>query len=539
MQLIASMTTEMEIRHRRASASVMAHTELLTQARLLLEATMTFRNALSAIRATMSSTLSEFEDTDYNGTVALGTELTTHCHRNLDSTVVAMQQAEKVHAQAIDRLQVALIERDMANKSATAINACISILTQANQEEQRELGHRNLCGLPVEIWAQILAEVTRPDGESPKSANPMPHGWAHGSRAMLLASVCREWRDLAVNTKALWSTINVVPVKQSTNAISRLVELHLSRMGPLPCNMVISVDTEITTKETYTSLKPVFARVKELRQLRFYLHYSARHLVCLFYGMLPTPADLVLETTDAEGARYVYLPLAEGAPKKLSLVSCELLGSCTAPLTHVEVTRTDGSYYDFGEWRQGSIETLEHAVLRYKNSRVDSGAVRLTAPRLRYLETSTSLLTNRLLSLYDMPNLQELVITDTEGHASRPWEDIAIQLGKEARLEKMTVDTEVGDGVQKLVGSLVSLPTVTTLELRGKSVKSGLEKLDELLSNQPSPVRNLQTVIITDYLGDGKEILGKAGMVRIETLNCPNLSKEVRQDLMERRRESQ
>ncbi|KIM21168.1 hypothetical protein M408DRAFT_110900 [Serendipita vermifera MAFF 305830] len=552
-KMIASMSEEIETRNRRASATVTAHTEMLTQARLLLEATMTFRNALSAIQATVTATRNVFfsepitlaatnTTTTEAGTEEdfMGTELLSHCHNTLDSTAEAMSQAEDVHAVAVDRLQVALIERDMANKSATAIQSCISILTEANQAQERETERRSLCGLPTEIWAQIFQEATRPDRESPKrwSASPMPRGWAHGSRAALLASVCREWRDVSIGTKSLWSTINIAPAKQSMDTISGIVKLHLKRAGPLAINLTISVETEITSKQTYNELKPILARVKKLRQLRFYLDYSARHLAGLLYGMLVTPYDLIIEATDPTSAPYIYLPLAAPGPKKVTLISCELLGNCFAPIEHMEVQRADGSYYDFGEWRQGSVESLERAVLPYKNGRVDAGAERLDAPRLKYLETTLSLLSNRILPLYNMPNLAELVITDAQGHQSRPWDKVAEQLGKETHMERLVLDDMDGPGAQTVVACLEALPSVATLELRGRSVEQGLAKLESVLKANTSSIRSLNTLVVADYAGEGRAILDFAKAhsqrrLRVEYLNCPNLSKEVRRGLSE------
>lgn len=533
------MNEEIEARNRRASASVSAHTEMVAQARLLVEATVAFQNALSAIHATMKHTQIEFNlQTDTPKAESIGKEATEHCHETLDTTIVAMKQAEDVHALARDKLQIALIERDIAVKSATAITACISLLSEANKQEKRELGRRNLCGLPPELWAQIFAEVILPDRDSPRCSTPMPRGWSHGSRAMLLASVCGEWRDVAISTKALWTTINIAPARQSNHTLSDFVNLHLARMGPLACNVIVNVDTPIVTKDAYSELKPIFARIKKLHQLRFYIDYSARHLIGLLYNMLPTPEDLVLETTNVEGARYIYLPLGKPAPKNVTLISCELLGSCAAPLTQVVIERSDGDYHDFGDWRHGSLSTLERAAFRYHNSRVEPGAVRLEAPCLQYVETPLSLLSNRVLPLYDMPNLRELFITDVEGYRSQTWEAMAGQLGKETNLEKLVVQ---GPGTRMLIESLETLPSLATLEIRGEHVGEGLAKLKEKLESKKFSMRNFRTLVVADYMGDGQAILELAkvieaqGRIQLEVINCPNLSRKTKEVLSGRR----
>ena len=533
VQAIALMKEKMENGRRNAKASVVNCTKMLTQAELLLEAATAFKNALSTTSQSIKDTFIAFNPaialSDPGDTNDLGTEMMAQCSKPPD-IAAAIQYAANVHLLAVKRLQAALVERDTAESSANEITTSISTLIQANREKRRRLGFNDLHGLPPEIWADIFAEATLPDRESPSIAGSMPPGWIHGSRAMLLASVCGDWRSVAINTRALWSTISLAPAKQDTDFIAGLVELHLTRMGPLPCDLTIRLDEEI--EDYYFELMHIFSRVKCLRQLYFCFHSTAREYVSDLYSMIPTPSKLVLEITDTGFYFIISLPLAEPALKSLKLISCGLLETVAAPLTHFEVEQKGGSYSDIGKWTMREFDTLEHVILRYRNANVAPETTRYGVPHLRYLETSTSMLANRIMHIWNMPNLQELVIIDAEEYDNQRWEQFTTRLGSEARLETLTVDSIVSNVVQELVGSLTTLSTVMTLELRGKNVDAGLEKLKWLLEKQASQIPNLQTLVITDYVGGGDAILDIIASIQIETVNCPNFSREVIQALL-------
>ena len=527
------MTEKIENNRKNVEASIVDCTKMLTQAELLMDAAKAFKNSLSTTTQSIKDmvivldpALALFNPGGANG---IGTELVAQCSKPPNIAVV-IQYAENVHSLAIERLQVALVERDMAENSAKIISTSISMLIEVNREKQRELGRRNLYGLPPEVWAQIFAEATLPDRESPSAASPMPVGWIHGSRAMLLASVCGEWRGIVINTKALWSTISMAPGKQATDALARLVELHLTRMGLLPYDVVIILNKGI--KCNYDELKNIPGRANGPRQVYFYFHSSARDHVSKFYSMIPDPSNLVLEVADVDSFLTISLPLRGSALKSLKLISCGLSENMASALTHFEVKQRGGSYSDMCNWTMRSLDMLEHVALRYRNANIAPETKRNPLPRLRYFETSTSLLTNRTMHLWRTPNLQELVIVDAEEYDNQRWEQFATRLGSETCLKKLTVDSIIGDAVQGIVGSLTVLPTVTTLELRGKSVEVGLKRLKGLLERQTLQIPNLQTLVITDYVGGGNAILDIIASIQIKTVNCSNFSREVIQALL-------
>lgn len=444
---------------------------------------------------------------------------------------------------AKDKPKVALIltRYVMPSEPAGATNSSISLIMDARNDEMTVREPKNTDQMPPEIWGQIFANATLDDRGSPKSASPMPRGWAHCSRAMLLSSVCQYWRDIAINTKTLWATISIAPTRQSILSLSKFIELHLIRMDLLPCSLVIKFCTHVAYGDTFNELRPVLAQIRTLHQLRFYIHSSTReNIPNQLYSMLPAPKDLILEVHDVGWSPFVKINLADRPPKRLTLVACSTYTvSSSIPLTYFSGRLEEGYYFNnFENWTGYCIETLEHIVLRY--SRFDTRPVRVTAPMLKYLEVTMFLLLNRTLLLYDMPNLCELVITNLYDWDKDKWEIVTKQLGEETSMNKLTIDSKEGIN-HPIMEGLDAIPSLTILELRGMAIESGLAHLKETLETWFFSLKSLRIVALVDYMGEGSVILDFARFImnqrrnqlRIELNNCPNVSQDVRHYLFQ------
>ncbi|KAF5375275.1 hypothetical protein D9758_000288 [Tetrapyrgos nigripes] len=116
--------------------------------------------------------------------------------------------------------------------------------------------HRNLLSpfrrLPPEIISEIFIRCLPEDSRPTHSLSETP---------LLLGTICRNWREVALSTPYLWSCINVVlPTSGSMHllcaSIDRRrdgVEAWLSRAGELPLSFSIHADSQLSFRQIPSS----------------------------------------------------------------------------------------------------------------------------------------------------------------------------------------------------------------------------------------------------------------------------------------------
>ncbi|KAJ7336242.1 hypothetical protein DFH08DRAFT_284751, partial [Mycena albidolilacea] len=109
--------------------------------------------------------------------------------------------------------------------------------------------------LPVEITAKIFTTCL-----PTLSSKSRPIPWPSPRAApLLLAQICRQWRDLSLGMPTLWTSICfVAPSRQ-------LLELWLSRAGNLPLTILLVTSDESRARMFMEAVIPYCSRWKEAR----------------------------------------------------------------------------------------------------------------------------------------------------------------------------------------------------------------------------------------------------------------------------------
>ncbi|KAJ6471660.1 hypothetical protein C8R47DRAFT_1147510 [Mycena vitilis] len=94
--------------------------------------------------------------------------------------------------------------------------------------------------LPAEITAEIFLQYfTRADIGG---ANPnIPHGpgWIAPRGPLVLAGVCRAWREIALALQPIWSKFHLVPTRNAVSSTEKLLQCWLPRTGNHPLEIKI------------------------------------------------------------------------------------------------------------------------------------------------------------------------------------------------------------------------------------------------------------------------------------------------------------
>ncbi|KAJ7676665.1 hypothetical protein DFH06DRAFT_612397 [Mycena polygramma] len=213
--------------------------------------------------------------------------------------------------------------------------------------EQRALVMEQLAAVKYEVLnlpAEVTMEIFLHFVDSPqlgRKSRSFP-GY-RGHSPLLVASVCKEWRHIALNTSDLWTTLRLEPagVRDAEN----LVDCWLSRTGDLP------LDFKITGEHTHSTVFFILAR-----------HSSQWNTLSLsswpsvlperVHGQLPRLETLSIEFSDPKqnfpvtafsvAPNLRNLTIAHGSPERillpwLQLTHLEFMGSfgqCVSILRH-------------------------------------------------------------------------------------------------------------------------------------------------------------------------------------------------------------
>lgn len=553
--LVASLVRELDLRLIKvADVSTLADAQgdLLHQAQGEWNAAISLREAISEIPTSIQTSLAKLDTV--RGTVgqttaiqAIGTAFADECHKTLTSVSDVMKHAEKAYNEAYERHQATLVRLDLARKAVFEVEGFISSIEERNTLETNILRMRSMWKLPREIWSYIFLEVTLPDRDRPFDALMRPAGWIHGSRAMLLSTVCQEWRSIVIGTKTMWNTINIDAAALREPALGKFINLHIERMGSAPCHLVINAEMHTIPQDGPDEWAGVLTKIEKLNHVHVYLNSFANTYVTEICQYLKSPLAITLEGRNPFEIPCVELPFSFTLlVKRLFILFTYISEPIASPLTHIHVHHDDATpVVDINHWAQQSLGSLESAVLLHRGR--DSAVLenRIPLRRLRYLKTHLAFLINRIHSIYFVPNLRELVLASADGNFSRSWNTVALELSMEARLEKITICSMESHQAETCVSSLVLLGSVTTLEVRGESSEPVLARLSRHMVNLPNGgISKLKCVLVSDYSGDGTAILASAQSmagvyslsecrVEVEMESCPNVLNPVLRALSE------
>jgi hypothetical protein len=569
--LIASLEEESRIRDIKVQESyqlVQALEEELSQARRRLEAALSLQRTISPIPGTILNTLNrhieelpnevigtsgsastEISETSGNGPIyEVGLRFLEQSNIALDSAALLVKKAADAHSSAVRRHESAHVQWNLAVNSVTTVENCIKMIRDADISEQNAIKARTMWKLAPETWVQIFIDVASLARDSPTASALSPSSCLHGATPILLASVCRKWRDLVIHAKSLWSTIGVALPRKHTASLREFIQLHVSRMGSLPCTLIVRAEIESEINYPAEALEPAFNQIQALHRLHFCILPAASPLVTHICEIVPPPMELTLEAVDPEQVPNVFLPETSGKPtQKISLLFSHIQEPYKYELSHVTIHHDDeAEVANLHVWAPRSIESVESAILLYSSSYTDPIEPRITLPCLRSLKTSFSLFMNCLDSIYHTPNIHEIAFVSIEDPFDDIWEGAALLLTTTTTLKKITIHPMDDHSAILLFHRISLLPNVTTLEIHGSSVDKVMNELKEHIwidEAAEAQFRKLQDIVIVDYSGDGTSILdlvwscampGSAqSRIKTELVNCPNISRDVRSSLLQ------
>ncbi|KAJ7166853.1 hypothetical protein C8R46DRAFT_1351106 [Mycena filopes] len=135
--------------------------------------------------------------------------------------------------------------------------------------------------IPVEITAEIFIHCL-PDTPAPPSSRMAP---------MLLARICRQWRDIACSTPRLWAALRITRWKGSDLAL--LIRLWFGRAGGAPKSLFLRLPFRRCPESLFTTTDHCQCCPSSLLFAEHWTHLTS------FYGSYFTPADCLALLTRA------------------------------------------------------------------------------------------------------------------------------------------------------------------------------------------------------------------------------------------------
>ncbi|KII88079.1 hypothetical protein PLICRDRAFT_659327 [Plicaturopsis crispa FD-325 SS-3] len=145
----------------------------------------------------------------------------------------------QVHAD-IDRLRTAMQNRGNCPCRDDAWKALSRAFVRRSELEQRrhmcaEIGGSALIrGFPPELLSEIFL-LNAASEHSPSI------GSFSGQRPLRLSQVCRRWREIALSTPRLWSTLTLSPRRGSVESYRALVFMWLERSRQCPLSLSVGI----------------------------------------------------------------------------------------------------------------------------------------------------------------------------------------------------------------------------------------------------------------------------------------------------------
>ncbi|KAJ7135217.1 hypothetical protein C8R43DRAFT_621815 [Mycena crocata] len=195
-----------------------------------------------------------------------------------------------------------------------------------------------ILSIPPEIIVQISAHyVDKPQIPLRKGATSGRHG------PLLLASICKSWRNICISNGALWSCLDIRPSDNSLHSLLSLLQCWLSRAGSHPLDLRLLDST--ATLNTITHIQTFLSQYSSQWRTLSICGPPSTDLSDRIIGRIPSLEKLsVLNTTDLDDApeEEVTMTAFSDAPLLrevvLSNVSISTISLPWAQLTHLDFT---------------------------------------------------------------------------------------------------------------------------------------------------------------------------------------------------------
>ncbi|KAJ7474256.1 hypothetical protein FB451DRAFT_1034989 [Mycena latifolia] len=306
--------------------------------------------------------------------------------------------------------------------------------------------------LPPEITAHIFSYYVD---------NPhIGYTRSPGRGPLVLAGVCREWRNICLSVGALWASLRVYE-RQNLDLhgedLLSFIRCWLSRAGRQPLDLQIF--GAWYTSEIFSAISD---HSPQFRTLRFALALPSSFPNAEIRGRIPSLMKLVVTILDIREDESVLLTAFSDAPclreAQLSGASLQWLSLPWVQLTHLELSDDSLSEY-VGVLRQTpNLEVLRVSITHIQDA-ADPSSTPLILPNLHTLEFSYDR-EGMLLSYLTLPALRTLELTSLPGANSFLLHQAGLRSAWPLRSMRLTRMAS-----EAVVICLDCLPTLETVEI--------------------------------------------------------------------------
>ncbi|KAJ7474281.1 hypothetical protein FB451DRAFT_286409 [Mycena latifolia] len=228
-----------------------------------------------------------------------------------------------------------------------------------------------------------------------------------GRGPLLLASVCREWRNICLSVGSLWASLSIYPTPEFVRDIEdflSFIRCWLSRAGRQPLDLQV-----FGTRYTSEIFSAISHHSPQLRTLRLALDLPFSFPNADILGRIPSLTKLAV-TIMNEGDEPVMLTAFSNAPAlretQLSGASLQWISLPWIQLTHLELLDESLSAYVDVLRQTPNLEVLRIGIT-YTQDAADPSSAPLILPNLHTLTFSYDR-QGMLLSYLTLPALQNL-----------------------------------------------------------------------------------------------------------------------------------
>lgn len=393
---------------------------------------------------------------------------------------------------------------------------------------------RSLWRVPTEIWCKIFAaSVQIPSLATIMTAFDPSHIYI-GREALIICAVCRWWRLIAMNFKALWGAIPIIH-RNKPRSISRTIHyIKLSGMQP----KILIVGT-LDGHPLPQALRSVFKRITTCRRI---ICWARSQSICPsspLLDQLPVPQELwVLRRPNAPTIPRVFIPPSFcSAVKSVVIYDTRVEWMALNRLRleeYIAIISTRGVIRSINESIFPSFPTLE--ALKIKAKRFATLEMpphgRTILPALQSISMRPNLLRS-LLSYYKLPNWKRLELLPPDRDEDEPWDSPEVE---EASIQVIELTCpSITSHIKMLPLYILNFNKLSRFEVQGTSV-------DVVLGNFAIRQRKgkviwplLTLLVVAEYQGQGNSIVKflrsrvstvEAQLPRLKTFNCPNISQK-------------
>ncbi|KAJ7208055.1 hypothetical protein GGX14DRAFT_455349 [Mycena pura] len=360
--------------------------------------------------------------------------------------------------------------------------------------------------LPFDIASQIFVYCL------PQEDDALP---CRTEAPLLLAGICREWRDIALATHELWNTIHLTLRSHSVSTVSPLLEFWLPRAGNLPLSMSLcykgNLDDPYSPRmdpkgagfdTTLVNLLALYA--PHWTSLELHISLQALFQVNIRKEAFTSLKKLVLDCGPSlqvvdQGKRMVYAFAEASHLRELHLMSGGLGTRTSFPWGQLTSLKLDNS--TIAECLQMLALTLNlvnFTLTLWSSGHLTSAPI-LPCPRLESLNATLSHSRGpALLSSLTLPALSHLGIDIMTVQEITSFTSLIAR--SSCFLRRLSVRLGLRWTTDHFLRFLTSLDSLEELEIRkaNQSLDTGLR----FLQAQPSLLPNLRSLDIERTSGD-------------------------------------